>query len=182
MTRVGQVYRDNLVKNLTDGIGKHSNIFVLTYTALSGAKLNSLRKSLQQSGADMVVSKNSLARITLKNAKQDVLANRISGQTAFVWSNADSVSVSKILVKFAKDFDTITLQGGLLDGLLLEKEDVKKLSDLPSREVLLAQLLGTIQAPVTRLLYVFNAKSQELLSILKQYGESKGSGSSGSKE
>ncbi len=174
MKKVGQLFRENLVNQVKSGVDQNSNVFVFSYSNVSSFQLGELRKKLKQAGADVYVSKNAIAQIALRNLKHDALADRIKGQTAFVWSSTDSAQVSKILVGFAKECDQVKLQGGLLDGKILEQNDIKRLSDLPSREVLLAQLLGTIQAPITRLMYCLNAKSIDLLSILKQYSEKKG--------
>lgn len=174
MKKVGQILRENLVDQVTEGVDKNKNVFIFTYSNVSSFQIGELRKKMKQAGADVYVSKNAIAQIALKNLKHDVLAERIKGQTAFVWTSADSAQISKILVGFAKECEQVKLQGGLLEGKILEQNDIKKLSDLPSREVLLAQLLGTIQAPVTRIMFCMNAKSRDLLSILKQYSEKKG--------
>ncbi len=174
MTKVGQLYRQKLVNRIKDSLDKNSNVFVLSYSKLSGPKANDLRKSLKKAGADVFVAKNSLARLALKDLKHDSLAEKVSGQTAFIWSSSDAVEISKLLIKFTKDAETLKIQGGLLDGQILKQSDVKTLSDLPSREVLLSMLLSTLQSPLSRLASALNAKTQELLSILKQMSEKKG--------
>ena len=122
----------------------------------------------------MYVSKNSLASLALKDLEREKLAESIDGQTAFIWSDSDSVEISKILVEFAKDIDTVSVSGGLLEGKILDKDDVKRLSDLPSREILLSMLLSAIQSPLTRFAQALNAKTRDLLSVLKQLSEKKG--------
>jgi len=174
MKRVGQMFREQLTSNIKTGIDGSSSVFLLSYSNLSGAQINELRKNLKQAGADVFVSKNSVARIALKDLKHEGLAEHITEQTAFVWGNTDSVEISKVLMHFSKDLKQFSVQGGLLEGRMIEKQDVLKLSELPSREVLLAQLLSTIQAPISRLMGAMNAKSRDLLSILKQYSEQKG--------
>ena len=174
MKRVGQVYREKLVNRIQDAVENNKSLFLLNYSHLSGAKMNDLRKSLKSAGASVYVSRNALARLALKNLKQESLADRVSGQTAFIWTRADSVAIAKILVKFVEECEHVTVPGGLLEGQVLEQQDVKKISKLPSREILLAMLLGTIQAPVSRLAGALNAKSRELLSILKQLSEKGG--------
>ena len=174
MTKVGQLYRQKLVNRIKDSLDKNSNVFVLNYSRLSGPQANDLRKNLKKLGADVFVTKNALARIALKDLKHDALAEKITGQTAFIWSSADSVEVSKLLVKFTKTSEFLKLQGGILDGQVIQQADIQTLSDLPSREVLLSMLLATIQSPLTRLASALNAKTQELLSILKQISEKKG--------
>lgn len=174
MKKVGQLYRENLVNHVRKGMDGNKNIFFVTYSRLSAPQMNDFRKNLKTIGADVYVSRNSIARIALKNLKKDNIIEKMTGQTAFIWSNADAVEVSKALIKFIEKCDSIKVQGGLLDGESIEKEDVKRLSDLPSKQVLLAMLFATIQAPLTRLAGALNAKNRELLSILKQLSEKKG--------
>ena len=174
MTRVGEIYRSSMVKTIKDSVSDNKSVFVFSYSKLSSPKFSELRKDLRKAGASVRVTKSALARLALKELKQEPLAEKIEGQTAFVWSSDDAIAISKILMKFSKEIETLKVRGGILDESLLAVEDIKTLSELPSREVLLAQLLGILQAPVSRLLGAFNAKSRELLSILKQYSEKKG--------
>ena len=173
MKRIGQVYRESLSDCIKDGIKNNSGVFLMSYSNLSSLQVSDLRKNLKKVGADMQVSKNSIARRSLIDLEFEGLASQIAQQTAFIWGNKDSVEISKVLVKFTETAENINIQGGLLEGRVLNKEDVKVLSDLPSRQVLLSSLLGTIQSPLTRLLHAMNAKTRDLLSILKQLSEKK---------
>ena len=174
MTKIGKIFRETLVRNIQDEVKAKNNTFVMSYTKLSASKFGVLRKSLRLIGAQVHVSKNRVAKIALKELQQDKLADTLKGQTAFICSDSDAVSVSKALMDFTKTHKTVTIQGGLLEGALLEQADVSRLSELPSREVLLSQLMGTMLAPLTRLAGVLNGKTRDLLSILKQYSEKKG--------
>ena len=171
MKKVGQLYRENLIGQVKDGISSNENVFIVNFSHISGLKISDLRKDLKKAGAHVHISRNSMAQIALKDLECGALADRLDGQTAFVWSSSDAAEISKILVKFSKDFETVHVQGGVLEGKILEGQDVKTLSDLPSREVLLAMLFATIQAPLTRFAGALNAKTRELLSILKQLSE-----------
>ena len=171
MKKVGQLFRENLVSHVKNGIEKKTSTFVLSYTRVSGPQMNTLRKGLRSVGADFYISRNSIAAIALKDLNYEKLSQRISGQTAFVFSDGDSVQVSKTLIKFVKEYEGLAIQGGLLDGAILEKKDVEKLSELPSREILLTMLLRTLNTPMTRLARALNAKTRDLLSILKQMSE-----------
>ncbi len=174
MKKVGQLFRETYVKIITEGIENNKSTFLMNSTHVSGLQMSDLRKDLKKAGANMILSKNSIAKIALKDADYADLAESIANQTAFIWSNEDSIEVSKILVKFAKGSETISIHGGILEGKVLQQADVTKLSELPSREVLLSMLLATIQAPLTRLAGALNAKTRDLLSILKQLSEKKG--------
>ena len=172
--KVGRLYREKMISQIKDGVEKNRLVLLLKYKETASSEMDSLRKSLKKVGADVYVTKNALALKALTEIKQNKLAEKLDGQSAFVFSSADSVAITKAFVDFAKKNTKVMVQGGLLDGAFIDASDVKRLSDLPSREVLLSQLLGTIQSPVSRLAYIFNAKSRDLLSILKQLSERKG--------
>jgi large subunit ribosomal protein L10 len=172
--KIGKIYRNTLVTRIKEELKNSKSTFLVSYSALSASQLNVFRKDLKKIGARVYVSKNRIAEIALKEVKQDKLAGTIDRQTAFVWTDADSVEVSKLLVKFLKDFKGLAVQGGLVEGAYLAVEDVKRLSALPSREVLLSQLLTTMISPITGLQNALNSKTRDLLSIMKQLSEKKG--------
>lgn len=174
MDKVGKIFRDSLIDNIKDGVENNKGIFLLSYSAVSSSEMDGLRKNLKKIGAQLYVSKNRIAQIALKEIDLEQLAEKIERQTAFAWSNEDAVEVSKALVNFTKKRENVEVKGGFLDGSFLDCNDVRRLADLPSKEVLRAQLLGTIIAPLTRLASVLNGKSRDLLSILKQLSEKKG--------
>lgn len=174
MKRAGQIFRDSLVNRIKEGLGQNGCIFLISYSQVPASQLNDFRKRLKAAGAEVYVSKNSIAQIALKDIQHNALAEKITGQMAFVWSRADSAAVARALVKFAKECANITIRGGLLDGEIIEKDQIVQLSELPSREVLLAMLFSAIQSPLSRLAGALNAKTRELLSILKQLSDKKG--------
>jgi large subunit ribosomal protein L10 len=168
MMKVGALYRQRMVDSVRTGVSKKSSTFVVSYIGIPSSKMNILRKDLKRKKAEVLVSKTSVARIALKEANYENLAGRIEGQMALILSNADASEVSKVLVKFAKDCEGFVVRGGVLDGAFLTEDQVRTLSDLPSREVLLAKLLGTMSAPLSRFAGALNAKTRDLMSILKQ--------------
>ena len=168
MIKVGTLYRQRMASSVKEGVEKKSSTFVVSYRGISSAKMNILRKDLKRKKAEVLVSKTSVARKALQAAKQDSLAATIEGQMALILSNADASEVSKVLVNFAKSYEGFVVRGGVLDGAFLTEAEVKTLSDLPPREVLLAKLMGTMSAPLTRFAGALNGKTRELISILKQ--------------
>lgn len=174
MIKVGRLFRESMVKTIKEGVGSKSSAFIVNYDALTSNRSTDLRKKLSSKDARFYMTRKSIAKIALKELDAENIAKTLDGQTAFVWSDNDAADISKTLVEFSKDCDTFTVRGGMLDGAILSADDVKRLSDLPSREVLLAQLLGTIQAPLTRLASVLNGNTRDLLSVLKQLSEQKG--------
>lgn len=172
--KVGEIYRKQLVSAIKDGVDKNQNTFLVSYSGISSSQMNVLRKDLRKKSAKMRVTKSKIARLALKDQTLEPASASVRDQVAFIHTNSDAAEISKILVKFSKECKGFAVQGGLLQGAFLAKEDVNRLSDLPSREVLIAKLLSLIQSPATKLAYILNAKSRDLLSILKQYSEKKG--------
>ncbi len=174
MMKVGKVYRESVTKTLRDGIEKQSTAFVLNFRNVSSGDICTLRKALQQKKAKVYMSRNSIARVALKGTSLGAITDTLDGQTLFIWTNSDAVDVAKVLIKFVEKNENIIIRGGVVSSQLLQKADIKRLSDLPAKEVLLAQLLGTLQAPITRMARTLNGKTVELLSILKQISEKTG--------
>ena len=174
MKKVGRLYRENMIDTLKQGVEKQSSVFLLTYTRVSSPQMSSLRKDLRKHGAKLYVSKNNIARKALVDLKFEGLSEKVGGQTAFVWGETDSSELSKVLTKFSKECDGVTFKGGLLQGAFIGPGDIARLADLPSREVLLAQLLGVLQSPLSRLAGALSGKISELLSVLQQLSDQKG--------
>ncbi|MFP4472321.1 MAG: 50S ribosomal protein L10 [Candidatus Omnitrophota bacterium] len=175
MGQVGQIIRESIASQIKEGVGNHQVTFVVNFSSVKGTQMDALRQNMRDLGVGVQVTKKRIARLTLKEMEMESLADVIGPeQTAFAWSSADSVSVAKALTDFAKDCEGFDIQGAVLDGTVLAQEEIKRLADLPAKEVLQAQLMGTILAPLTRLAGALNAKSRDLLSILKQLSEQKG--------
>lgn len=174
ITKVGQIYRQGIGRHIKTNIESKGNIFLVSYSKVSSMQMDNLRKAIRRAGGKLYVTRNRIAQRTLGDLKFEQLAERFKGQMAFVWCEADSVEISKALTKFAKECEGVKVKGGLLDGKILEEKDVKRLSDLPSREVLLTMLLGAMQAPLSGFVGALTSKQQELLSILKQLSEKGG--------
>ncbi len=174
MTKIGKIYREKITKTVRDGIENQSSAFVINFRNVSSGDICTLRKALQQKKAKVYMSRNSLARVGLKGTVLAPITDKLDGQTLFIWTNTDAVDIAKLLIKFAEKNENIAIRGGVVSSQLLGAADIKRLSSLPAKEVLLAQLLGTLQSPITRLARTLNGKTVELLSILKQISEKRG--------
>jgi large subunit ribosomal protein L10 len=171
MKKVGQLIRESIADKIRNNVKEYPTTFLVSYTKLSSPKMNNVRKALSAAGAKVYVSKNRIAKKALQELKFEDISGKITNQVAFVWSDKDSAEIAKVLITLAKDIEGLNVQGGILDGKSVEQADVKRLSDLPSREVLLTMLAQTIQSPLVRLAGALNGKTRDLLSILKQLSE-----------
>ena len=131
-----------------------STMAVMTeYRGLTVAQMDRLRRELKAVGGRYQVTKNTLTRRALKDTAFEKLESLLQGPTGIVTTQKDPVAVAKVLVKFAEQHDKLKITGGVLEGTVLPAKNVSELAKLPSREVLLAQLLGLINAPAAQLLW-----------------------------
>ena len=146
---------------------RDAQLAVMTeYRGLTVAQLNRLRRELKQVGGVYQVTKNTLTRRALKDTAFEKLEALLRGPTGLVTTTQDPVAVAKVLVKFAEQHDKLKITGGVLDGTVLRAATVGDLAKLPSREVLLAQVLGLIQAPASQLLRTLQEPGAQLVRLL----------------
>jgi large subunit ribosomal protein L10 len=156
------------VDALTKEAKESTGLVVTAFKGLKTTEINEFRQKLRSVRGSYKVVKNSLTRIALKNAGMDALADALKGPSAIVIEKGDPVATIKVVFDFAKSHENIKIQAGILDGRVLNGQELKAISTLPSREVLIAQLLGTLQAPMVNLVSVLQAPMRELVSVLDQ--------------
>jgi large subunit ribosomal protein L10 len=145
---------------------------VLTeYRGLTVQQLSDLRKQLRTVAAEYKVLKNRLARRALQGSPLDGLGPHLKGPTGLVISKQDPVALAKALQAFVKTNALLQIKLGYVEGQLLAPADIKALADLPSREALLAMLVGAIQGPMAQLVGLLTAPHRELVYVLQQRGK-----------
>lgn len=155
-----------VIAELADRLSGASLGVVTEYRGLTVAQLNKLRRELQGAGASYRVTKNTLTRRAIKETAFAKLDELLRGPTGLVTTAKDPVAVAKILVRFAEQNDKLKISGGVLDGESLPASGVSALAKLPSREVLIAQFLGLLQAPASQLLRTIQEPGASLVRLL----------------
>jgi large subunit ribosomal protein L10 len=140
---------------------------VLDYRSLTVTNFTELRKRLRGAGSELHVVKNSLFRIAAKEAGVADLENALSGQLAVVTGAKDVSAAAKVLKKFSTEFDKGKVQFGYLNSKRLEGKDLLALADLPSIEVLRANILGMLQAPAATLARLIATPGTQLARVLQ---------------
>jgi large subunit ribosomal protein L10 len=166
------------VADLTDKF-RSSNAAVLTeYRGLTVAQLKQLRRSLGEN-AQYAVVKNTLTKIAANEAGISVLDDLFAGPTAVAFVTGDPVESAKGLRDFAKDNPNLVIKGGVLDGKALSADEIKKLADLESREVLLAKLAGGLKASMAKAAATFQAPLSEFVRTVDALREKVEQGGAG---
>ncbi|MFJ4038528.1 50S ribosomal protein L10 [Microbacterium sp. NPDC090007] len=148
--------KDASVAELTKNFESSTAVLLTEYRGLTVAQLKQLRNDIRQD-ADYAVVKNTLTKIAAANAGVTGLDDELKGPSAIAFVHGDPVAVAKSLRAFAKANPQLVVKGGYFDGAPLTADEVNKLADLESREVLLAKLAGAMKATMTKAAYVFQA-------------------------
>ena len=166
--------KEQLVQEYSERIGRAQVMIWARYTRLKVAQMETLRRQLYDSGAEAVVVKNKLLGIALGNAGLPVTEEMASGASLVTFVYDDIAPAAKAVTEFARrNGDAFQIIGGVVGDRLATTAQVQALTDLPSRDMLLAQVVGGIQAPMTGLvgtlsavlrsvMYVLNARSDQL--------------------
>jgi len=158
--------KEQTVKKIETEAKESLGFIVTSYGGLKTTEINEMRLKIRPFKAEYRIVKNSLTKIALKNAGYESLANMLSGPSAIVIERGDPMGTLKAVFEFAKTHEALKVNGGFLDGKVLDGKALKAISALPSREVLIAQLLGVLNGPATNLVSVLQAPMRGLATVL----------------
>ncbi len=147
------------------------NVFVSDYRGLTVAELSELRGKLRESGATFKVVKNTLGGIAADRAGREDVKGLMAGPTAVTFCGEDLVGAAKALADFARTHPQLEVRGGLLESALIDPAGVRALASLPPRDVLVAQLVGTMAAPMTGLVTVLQGTVSGFVRALNQVAQ-----------
>ena len=139
-----------VVDEVTGKLQAADAVIVTEYRGMKVGQLAGLRRQLRDQGGEYKVYKNTLARFAAQNAGVAELADLMVGPTALAFVEGDAAAVAKVLRDAARTNPLLIIKGGSMSGKALSAKDVEALADLPSREVLLAQFAGALQAPLVK--------------------------------
>lgn len=140
-----------IVAQLTERFQNAQAGVLADYRGLTVAQDTELRSKLREAGVEYTVLKNNLVRFAAKNVGLDDLDPVLHGPTAIATSADDVVAPAKVLVEFAKENEALELKGGFVDGKVISVDEVKVYAAIPSKEVLISKMLGSLQSPISAL-------------------------------
>jgi large subunit ribosomal protein L10 len=157
----------SIVSDLSEKLNRSPFLLVTDYQRMKVDQFGELRNRLAPAGAEVRVVKNSFLKRAMADSGMPDVADKLTGQTAIVMGEKDVAPVAKILKMFAAEFKIAALKIGVVDKEVLSTADVEALAELPSRDVLLAKLLGLFQAPATQLVRVLNEPASAFARLLQ---------------
>lgn len=163
---------------LTSSLQTSTSALVVSFNNLTVAKDMEFRNRIREAGAKYQVVKNTLARIAVKGTDFEQSTESFKGVTAIAWTDGDPVVLSKAVSKFMKDnADHYTFKSGVVDGKLVDLQQLTTIASLPSKEELISKLLFVLNAQAQRIVTVINAVPRDLAVVIKQIGEKAPAGS-----
>ena len=161
-----------VVAEVAAQLAKAQAVIVAEYRGLDVARVTQLRAKARKSGLYLRVLKNTLARRAVKGTPFEQLSDQMVGPLMYGIA-ADPVAGAKVIAEFAKENELFVIRGGAMANTKMSDKDVKALALLPSREELLAKLMGTMQAPVAKLVRTMNEVPGKFVRTLAAYRDSK---------
>ncbi len=163
------------LEDVKQKVEKSTAMFFVDYAGLTHQQLEEARRELAAADAEVAIIKNTLMNLALQEKNVDA-KSKLEGPQATLFSYGDGISTAKILAAFVKKHGLPKIKFGFFEGNLIDEAMVIKLSTLPTKEVLVAKLLGTLNAPISNFVYGLNANIVKLAQILKAIEEKKGTG------
>ena len=163
---MNQTEKQTIVDDLSARLKTAQSVYVTDFQGLNVAQVSDLRRRLRKAGVEYVVIKNTLAKRAFEAASVAGLGGHLKGPTALAIGK-DASSSAKVLSDFAKEFQKPQMKGGVVDGRAVTPDQIKRLAQLPPREVLLAQLGAAMQAPMAGFLGVLQSLMSNFAGALE---------------
>ena len=148
--------KEAVISEVTNLAAKAQTLVIAEYRGITVADMTKLRSAARNQGVSLSVLKNTLARRAVAGSAFEVVSDQMTGPLIYGFS-VDAVAAAKVVSDFAKTNDKLVIRGGVLSGKVLDTNGVKQLANIPSKEVLLAQLCGLLMSPVSRTAVVLGA-------------------------
>jgi len=165
--------KENLRVKFEERFEKATSTVIAQYSSLTVAELTELRKNLRKVNAEFRVVKNRVARKAVAGKKNEALSPDLKGPVGVVYIYGDPAPVAKTLIDFEKSKELFKISNGVMDNKPITPAGLKMISDLPSKEVLLGQIVGLLVAPHRQLLGIMTAVPRSLVQVISAIKEKK---------
>jgi large subunit ribosomal protein L10 len=165
--------KQRLVAEIKERLESSGGVIMADYRGLSVKAMQALRGTLRNAGAEITVYKNSLTEIAMREMDLPSMGEYLDGPTALVFTPVDPVSSAKAMIDFAKENKVFSLKGGYIDGAVVSADQIKAIAALPSREELIAKIMGSMLNPVRGFMAMANAPAGALARAFRAVADQK---------
>jgi large subunit ribosomal protein L10 len=170
---LGRDCKEIMSKEMRQKIGENRNLFLTTFGKLPVSEVEKLRADLKRQSCNYTIVKKTILKRMLDDLKLAQFPEQTQGPLAIIYGNEELPKISKILVDYARSHETFKICAALVEGSLYDVNGIRTLASIPPREILLAQLAGRIQAPISGLVNYLNGLISKTAMILKAIAEKK---------
>lgn len=170
---INRQQKEAFVAEYTEKLSRVQAAYLTDYRGLTVTQIGDLRAQLRDAGdGELKIAKNTLLRIAFEQAGLPVPTQYLEGPTAVLFCYTDPVGPAKVLKRYADKSDVVEIKGGVIGDRVVDLAEVERMADLPSREEILATLVGLIQGPAQELFGTITAPMREITQVLHAYSES----------
>ena len=166
-----------VVRNLAKDFGSAKGAVLVDYRGINVAQDTELRAALRKAGVRYRIIKNTMARFAIKEVGLDDLAQYLVGPTAMATSDSDAIEPARIMSEYVKKIDKLKIKAGVVEGKVVDVKGVDVIAAMPSRDVLIAMMLGGLNAPISGFVNVLNGNLRGLVCALNAIAEKKNNNS-----
>lgn len=151
-----------IIDEIKDKFERAESAVVIDYMGITVAEADGMRKKLREANVDYTVYKNTLVKRAIAGTEYEVLADILEGPSGFAFSYDDATAPARVLNESIKAYNKMEFKGGIVEGTYYDKDSIKQIASIPSRETLISKFMGSIQSPITN-----------FARVLQQIAESK---------
>lgn len=166
-------YKVTLVEELKDKFSRAEATFLAEYQGIKSTNMDTIRQTLRNESVEFKVVRNTLAKRAIEGTSLEAIGEHLKGPTALIFSYKDAAGAAKTLTQFSKDHPKLKLLLGSLGDKMIGVEEIKGLAELPSRDVLLGRLLGSLNSPTTGLAMVLSGVPRKFVYALSAIKDAK---------
>ena len=150
-----------IVAEISEGIKEAKSVVLVDYRGLTVEQDTELRRQLRAAGVSYKVYKNTMMNFAFKGTDFEQLAPYLNGPSAMAYSTEDATAPARVLAEFAKKADKLEIKAGVVEGTAYDAKGMQAIASIPSREVLISRLLGSMQSPITNFARVMNQLAEK---------------------
>ena len=173
MKKIGLLVKEVSENRIKSSFKSSKGLIIVKYSGVASPDMSGLRKTLKNSGSDLFVVKNSIARRAMKELGLTELIKAIESPCGLIFFKDEPVDISKVLCDFRKEHEKLVLEGGLLEEKILTSKDIETMSKLPSKDVLRAQVVCALNGPIVKVVVVLNQTLKKFVYCLDQVRQKK---------